>query len=95
MNKKKVMVTSLTALTLLSTGAITTYVANNVVVEAEGNQNITVRKTIWLVDGIQKNEASGDHKESEFKVSSNAKLNKTDITEYGYKMFYYVTNSTD
>ena len=37
MTKKKVMAASLAALTLLSTGAITTYVANNVVVEAEGN----------------------------------------------------------
>ena len=50
MNKKKVMATSLTALTLLSTGAITTYVANNVIVEAESNTNTKVQRTIWLLD---------------------------------------------
>ena len=33
MSKKKVMVASLTALTLLSTGAITTYVANNLLLK--------------------------------------------------------------
>ena len=44
MKKSKFMATGLTALTLLSTGAITTYVANNVVVQAEGNQNEPIKK---------------------------------------------------
>ena len=94
MNKKKIMATSLTALTLLSTGAITTYVANNVIVEAESNTNTKVQKTIWLLDNGLVKELSGDHKAEEIDLTGkNAKLDRTEI-QGSIRRHHFVTKTT-
>ena len=94
MNKKKIMATSLTALTLLSTGAITTYVANNVIVEAESNTNTKVQKTIWLLDNRLVKELSGDHKAEELDLTEkNAKLDRTEI-QGSIRLHHFVTKTT-
>ena len=94
MNKKKIMATSLTALTLLSTGAITTYVANNVIVEAESNTNSNVLRTIWLLDNGLVKELSGDHKAEELDLTGkNAKLDRTEI-QGSIRLHHFVTKTT-
>ena len=88
------MATSLTALTLLSTGAITTYVANNVIVEAESNTNTKVQRTIWLLDNGLVKELSGDHKAEELDLTGkNAKLDRSEI-QGTIRLHHFVTKTT-
>ena len=94
MKKSKFMATGLTALTLLSTGAITTYVANNVVIQAEGNQNEPIKKTIWLIDNNQVHVENGDHKPEEYDLSAkNVVLKETNV-QYGYKMYNFTKKTS-
>ena len=94
MKKSKFMVTGLTALTLLSTGAITTYVANNVIVQAEGNQNVTIKKTIWQIDNNQVHVEDGDHKPEEYDLSAkNVVLKETNV-QYGFKIYNFTKKTS-
>ena len=91
MKRKKVMATSLTALTLLSAGAITTYVANNVLVQAESDStNKNIEWTVWRIKGVDPfKTAKGDFTaDKSIEKDFNVEYVETKI-EGTYKVHYY------
>ena len=91
MNKKRLMATSLTALTLLSTAAITTYVANNVIVQAEtGSSNEKAEWTVWRVAGKDPFKVVKGDFPADKSIEANFNVTFVETKNEGtYKVHYY------